>query len=131
MKRLSLLTAILTFGIFLVSACKKVEGEGGTSTITGKIMVNKKNSSGSTIATYEAQNYDVYIIYGEGTVHDDKTETSYDGNFEFKFLEKGNYTIYTYEKCTSCASGDQVVLKTIEVTKAKETVDIGTIEVVD
>jgi hypothetical protein len=133
MKRLSLLTAtILTIGLFVFSSCTKVEGEGGSSSITGKIVINKKNTAGSIIATYDGQQHDVYIIYGEGgTVHDDKVETSYDGNFEFNFLEKGKYTIYTYEKCTTCPSEEQVILKSVEISKAKEVVNIGTIEVTD
>lgn len=132
MKRLSLVATLLVVLAVAFQSCKKVEGEGGSSTISGKIIANKTNSAGTIIATYDATNHDVYIIYGEGgTVHDDKVETSYDGHFEFNFLEKGNYTIYTYEDCNTCPSGKNTIIKTVEISKAKETVDVGTIEVED
>lgn len=132
MKRINLLVAILFIGIIALQSCKKVEGEGGSSTITGKIIANKINSAGAIIATFDASNHDVYIVYGEGeTVHDDKVETSYDGNFEFKLLEKGKYTIYTYEDCNTCASGENAIIRTVEITKNKEIVNVGTIEVID
>ena len=126
------ISALSLFCVSLIVSCKKVEGEGGSSSITGTIIANKKNSAGVTIATYPATNHDVYIIYGTGeTVHDDKTETSYDGKFEFPFLEKGEYTIYTYEDCNTCASGDDVVLVKATISKSKEDVNVGSIEVED
>jgi uncharacterized protein (UPF0333 family) len=132
MNRLSFVAVLLFLGIALFPSCKKVEGEGGSSSIIGKIIANKYNSGGTLISTYDAQKQDVFIIYGEGsTVQDDKVETSYDGNFKFEFLEKGKYTIYTYEKCSTCPSGDQAVIRTIEISKAKETVNVGTIEIRD
>lgn len=132
MKRLSLFATVLSVLFLSLNACKKIEGEGGSSSITGKIIANKKNSAGNTIATFDAANQDVYIIYGSGgTTHDDKVETSYDGTFEFKYLEKGAYTIFTYENCTACASGEQVILKSVEISKSKEIVNVGTIEITD
>jgi hypothetical protein len=109
-----------------------VEGEGGSSTITGTIKAIVLNSAGVEINTFAASNHDVYIVYGSGeTVHDDKTETSYDGKFEFRFLEKGNYTIYTYQDCNTCASGEEVVLQEVTISNSKETVNVGTIDVID
>ena len=86
MYRLLFIFAFFLFSTFLISSCKKVEGEGGSSSISGKIIANKKNSAGVTIATYPATDHDVFIIYGAGAVHDDKTETSYDGSFTFRYL---------------------------------------------
>ncbi|MDC1403407.1 hypothetical protein N8328_03285 [Crocinitomicaceae bacterium] len=131
MYRLLFIFAFFLFSTFLISSCKKVEGEGGSSSISGKIIANKKNSAGVTIATYPATDHDVFIIYGAGAVHDDKTETSYDGSFTFRYLEKGDYTIYTYEDCNTCASGDNVKIIATSISKAKEEVNIGTIEVND
>ncbi len=132
MKRFSLIATLLMLVAVAFQSCKKVEGEGGSSSITGKIIANKVNSAGTVIATFDAADHDVYIIYGEGgTVHDDKVETSYDGNFEFNYLEKGNYTIYTYEDCNTCPSGKNTIIKTVEITKAKEIVSVGIIEVED
>ncbi|MDC1186286.1 hypothetical protein N8079_00495 [Crocinitomicaceae bacterium] len=131
MYRILFFSAFFLFNTFVITSCKKVEGKGGSSSISGKIIANKKNSAGVTIATFEATNHDVYIIYGAGAVHDDKTETSYDGTFTFRYLEKGDYTIYTYEDCNTCASGDNVKIIETSISKAKEEVNIGTIEVND
>jgi len=119
----------------LISSCKKVEGSGGSSNIKGKITALDYNGAGIyQNKTYDAMNHDVFIVYGEGnTTHDDKIETSYDGTFEFKYLEKGVYTIFTYEKCfdAACSSGTDVILKTVTISKNKETVNVGTIEIKD
>lgn len=130
MNRLNIVALIFLLGIALFPSCKKVEGKGGSSSIIGKVIVNKYNSAGALISTYDAQKEDVFIIYGsDNTVQDDKEETSYDGNFKFEYLEKGTYTIYVYEKCSTCPSGDQAVLKTVEITKAKEIINLGIIEI--
>lgn len=131
MNRIFLISALFLFTSSMLCSCKKVEGEGGSSSITGKIIANKKNSAGVTIATFPATDHKVFIIYGAGNVHDDKTETSHDGSFKFSFLEKGDYTIYTYEDCNTCASGDAVKIIATTISKAKEEVNLGTIEVND
>ncbi len=132
MKKITLFTALLFFGFNMLSSCSKVEGKGGSSMITGKIHANKKNSSGVVIASYDAMDHDVFIVYGsDKTTQDDKVATSYDGTFKFEYLEKGDYTIYTYEKCNSCASGDNVIILKTTISKAKETVNLGTIEIFD
>ncbi len=117
------------------SSCKKVEGTGGSSTIKGKITALDYNGAGVYQNNkYDAMDHKVFIIYGEGkTTHDDKIETSYDGSFEFKYLEKGTYTIYTYEKCFggNCDAGMSVIIKQATISKKKEVVDIGTIEIID
>ncbi len=66
MKSLRLISSLLIIASFVLTSCKKVEGEGGSSSIVGKIVANKTNSAGTIIAIYDAQNHDVYIIYGEG-----------------------------------------------------------------
>ncbi len=132
MKRKFILSLALLVVLSSAISCSKIEGEGGSSSIIGKITANKTNSSGVVIATYDAMDHDVYIIYGSGkTTHDDKTETSYDGTFKFEYLEKGDYTIYAYEKCNSCPSGDNIKIIATTISKAKEIVNLGTIQVVD
>ena len=129
-----ILSSLLLIAL-LISSCKKVEGSGGSSTIKGKITALDYNNSGVyQNKSYDAMDHDLFIVYGEGkTTHDDKIETSYDGTFEFKYLEKGKYTIFTYEKCfgVGCTNGISVVLRTIEISKNKEIVNLGTIEIKD
>jgi len=125
-------TTISLFAIsILLIACSKVEGQGGTSKIAGKIEINDYNATGtSLVATYAGADESVYLIYGENkTFYDDEIKTSYDGSFEFPFLKKGKYTFFVYEDCNSCASGQKVILKTVEITENNQTIDLGTIDV--
>lgn len=124
---LFLLSAVFS----IASSCKKVEGEGGSSKIIGKITVNNYNAGGSILeGTYPGADEDVYIIYGEGnTYYNDRIKTSYDGTFEFPYLQPGTYTVYVYEDVLpepSNADNKQVVLLTTEIGK-KETKDVGEI----
>nr|WP_321408780.1 hypothetical protein [uncultured Carboxylicivirga sp.] len=89
---------ILLLMISLI-ACEKGAGEGGTSKICGKVIVEEYNIDFTYLrATYPAQAYDVYIIYGDEPYFGDKIETNYDGYFEFNYLREGDYTIYVYSK---------------------------------
>lgn len=126
--------SMLFFALFLmltVSSCKKIEGPGGSSTIEGIIYIIKKNGAGATISEYYAEKEDVYIVYGDdGVSYDDDVKTSYDGSFKFTGLEEGNYTLFVYEDCTSCASGKEALLYPVEIKKKKSTIDLGTITIV-
>jgi hypothetical protein len=128
------LSNILLLSLTL-SSCKKVEGTGGSSTISGKITALDYNNAGVfQEKTYDAADQDVFIIYGDGnTTQNDKVSTSYDGTFEFRYLEKGNYTIFVYEKCfgNDCISSSTSILKKVTVSKNKEAVKVGTINIKD
>jgi hypothetical protein len=121
--------AILSVSVLLFSACKKVEGEGGSSSITGKIHVKDYNSTQTILLSeFDGAKEDVYIVYGTGdNTFDDKIETSYDGSFEFKYLEEGTYTIFAYEDCLVCDGGEQAIITTVTIDKKKSTVDAGTL----
>ena len=98
MKKLLLLSIV----ILSITACKKIEGQGGRSAITGKILIKEKlyiNGVCTDTAVYDGAKENMYIIYGsDETVYDDKMECSYDGSFKFSFLEPGNYTVFGYNK---------------------------------
>ena len=47
MKRILVAFGFSAVAIFLFSACQKVEGQGGSSSIIGKITVNNYNVGGS------------------------------------------------------------------------------------
>lgn len=114
--------------ILLFSSCKKVEGQGGGSTIKGVIYEQKYSVVGTLVAEYPAVEKDVYIIYGSGnTFYNDKIKTSYDGSFEFNYLEEGDYTVFVYEDSNTEPSGTNTVIVTTEISGKKSTVDLGTI----
>lgn len=123
---------VFTGVLFLFQSCTKVEGPGGSSTIKGKIHVNVYDVAGNLINDYDASDQDVYLIYGkDGTFYDDDLKTSYDGTFEFNYLQKGDYQLFLYEDCNSCASGEAVVLVDVKITDSKTTTDVGTIIIED
>lgn len=109
--------------VVIVSSCTKEAGEGGNSSIIGKVYVKDYNSSFSTInAEYYGADEDVYIIYGNDVSYGNKTKSSFDGSYEFKFLREGAYKIYTYSKDSTLKSqsGTIPVIQDVEITKTKQ-----------
>jgi hypothetical protein len=83
----------------VVFSCKKEEGLGGTSSIKGKVVIRQYNSNFTSLTEqYYATDEDVFIIYGDDAVYGDKVTTNYDGTYEFEFLRKGDYKIFSYSK---------------------------------
>ena len=95
------LIILFTVLITLIS-CEKPSGEGGTSVINGKVIyfTTSYNAQTSSMDTtyFPKAGKDIYIIYSqnEDDIFDDKTETDWNGNFQFQYLRQGDYTIYTY-----------------------------------
>lgn len=118
--------------LFLFQSCSKVEGPGGSSSIKGKIHINVYDVAGNLINDYDAPDEDVFLIYGEeDTFYDEDVKTSYDGSFEFNYLQKGKYRLFVYQDCNTCASGEEAVFVDVEITDKKTTTDVGTINIVD
>ena len=82
---------IALFGVlFVLTACQKPEGEGGTSSITGYVFVNDYDNNGNLRSSYYAPNETIYIVYGtDNTIYDDSRKTNYDCAYEFKDLFAG------------------------------------------
>lgn len=130
-------TKWLIFSISLllfIIGCKKPEGKGGNSSIKGKVTLRKYNPSNQTFSLiYPAKDVDVYIIYGNDISYGDRIRTDYEGDFEFKYLRKGKYTIYVYSVDTIVYKGppanpkaeEIAVIKQVTITKNKQTVDAG------
>ena len=94
----ALLVLCIVSGLMFVS-CEKQEGQGGTSSITGKVFVRQYNANFTTLTEqYYATDEDVFIVYGDDPVYGDKTTTNYDGTFRFEYLREGNYTVYAYSE---------------------------------
>jgi len=120
--------------VFNFTSCKKPAGEGGTSTIKGKVMTEDWNNA-FTIKNGEYAGYDVdvYIVYGDNIGYSDRTRTDYNGEYQFKYLTKGKYKIYVYskDKTLMSASGDISIVKEVEVKAKKETVSVDLITIYD
>jgi len=125
---LLLLAAVL----FLFPSCKKTAGEGGNSSIYGTVWTEDWNSSFTVKnGEYPAADVDVYIIYGDNVSPDDKVETNYNGEFEFKYLRTGNYKIYVYSKDKSlqAPSGEISVVNDVTIGSKKQKVFVDKITI--
>lgn len=132
MKHLFYCLAILI--AFSASSCKKEEGEGGDSTICGRVWVKNYNENFSWLnGEYPGYDEDVFIIYGDEPAFGNRTRTGPDGYFEFKYLRKGNYKLYVYsqDSTMTTVSGDTVFYKNATISSKKEKVDAGTFIIYD
>ena len=104
---------------------------GGTSTIKGKVVVDNINILGTIVDSYDAQDLDVFIIYGkENNTFDDDQKTSHDGSFEFKYLNPGDYEIFVYSECMFCPQGqDSLILRSVKISNSNEVNELETIHV--
>lgn len=119
--------------ITITTGCKKEEGEGGRSSISGRVIEQEMHSCVFPDSIkHEQPRYDerIYIVYGDQSeVYDDDMRTDYLGRFHFQFLRKGTYTIFTYgecnpileEDCLICG-GDKTIIQTIELGKNEDLV---------
>jgi hypothetical protein len=113
---------LISFSFFLFS-CTKKEGEGGTATIKGKVIVKLCSDDFETIyAEFPDEEQDVYIVYGDDDFYGDKVETHYDGSFQFSYLRKGNYKIYVYsdDETGESVSGVKPLIQEINIDKNGE-----------
>ncbi len=123
--------AVLVLSVAFLS-CNKTAGEGGTSSITGKLWVIDQNGAGEVVAQYPGADLDVYIIYGdEDLTYDENFKTSLDGSFRFNNLTQGTYTLFAYSKCATCPSGETAIQTTVEITENKQLLNIEDIVIFD
>lgn len=126
-KRIILLIVI---AIALIS-CSKEAGEGGTSSIQGKVFGYDVNTSGIVTDSAYVQDTRVYITYGDGSTIDNDTRTSYTGDYIFRGLRKGIYTIFVYSQCNDCPFNQEVVKQTVEITENKQEVIAPDLKIFD
>ena len=119
---------IITLILISLYSCSKEEGEGGRSSISGKVHMTDVTGFNSG-DEYDVPEYDVYIIYGDqDNVYDDKMKTNYDGTFEFENLREGTYRVFAYTLDLNEKSGVSPVFKPA-VIGGNEEATVGTIEV--
>ena len=125
---------LVFFGLLSLTllACKKGPGEGGRTSIIGKVWAEEWDDISYTVH-YDsldrwAPDEEVYIIYGDDLSYGDRIRTGPDGVFEFKYLREGDYTVYVYseavENVSSTAGGKVAVSKRVSIPK-KGTFDAG------
>lgn len=118
---------------FLIFSCKKEEGEGGMATIKGNIWVRDWDKNFNLMMyEYPGLDEDVFIVYGDQVGYGDKLSTDLNGNFEFKYLRKGTYTIYALSDTLPSANVSYIqfpVAVKIEISEKKQVIDIGKLTV--
>jgi hypothetical protein len=71
-------------------------------------------------------------VYGDDKSYSDRTRTSYDGTYEFKYLRPGNYQVFAYSKDSSLQTNALIaVIKNVEIEKKKQEVAVDDIVVFD
>jgi hypothetical protein len=117
-----------------MTSCEKEEGEGGTSSIKGKVWVRDYNSSFTyLIDTFYAGDVDVFIIYGDDDVYSDKFATNYDGTYRFDYLREGSYKVFAYSKDSANfpSAKEIAVIKEVKITDKDQEVIVEDIIVLD
>jgi hypothetical protein len=107
------------------TSCEKQPGEGGTSSIKGKIF--SIDYIDSKIDTFPAFDENVFIIYGNSGQFNDDIETSNDGTFQFEYLRKGNYKLFVYTRSWENEGYEYPLTFDVHINENKSEVDIGTI----
>ncbi len=131
MKKIIYLVSFTMVLIAFFSSCKKEPGEGGTSTITGKVFCKNYNSTFTVLKEeyYIADEW-VYIIYGDDKDYSDRVLTCYDGTYEFKNLRPGKYHIYSYSKDSTLQTQNAIgIVKDVEIKKNRQKVQVPDIEI--
>lgn len=126
---MKLIYTILIAGMLFFS-CETIEGEGGTSSISGKVFVKDYDADGDLKDAYYAGEWAVYIIYGDEEIYGDRMDTHFDGGYKFSSLYPGEYTIYTYSKCLTCPGEKEVISMTVNLDR-NDAVVLEDLEVID
>lgn len=131
MKKYFIVLLVVSSAAFF--SCKKGPGEGGQTSIIGKVWAEEWDDISYT-QHYDsldrwAADEEVYVIYGNDASYGDRIRTGPDGVFEFRYLRAGDYTIYVYseapENSAATAGGKVAVSKRVSIPK-KGTYDAGT-----
>jgi hypothetical protein len=121
---------LVIVALLVFSSCKKEAGEGGNSSIKGKINKELRvvlNNQGTAVGTFPAADEDVYIIYGDHVSPDDRVRSNYVGEYEFLYLRPGKYKVYTFSKDTNAVAvpwdeDHMTVLQELEITDGNQQV---------
>lgn len=119
------LIALSLFLSLIAVSCAKEAGEGGNSSIYGKVIVHNYNSNYTVLNDiYDGADEEVYIIYGDDLSYSERIRTSYDGVYEFKYLRPGDYTVFVYSEDSTLTlpSGKYAVIRKVKITGNKQTV---------
>lgn len=124
-----ILAAAFLLVMVFAGSCKKDPGEGGTSTITGRVFARDYNSTFTVLqGAYYVPDKWVFIVYGDHSDYGNKIRTGYDGTYEFKYLRPGTYHIYCYSKDSTLQTNAEIaIMQDVTVDKQYQDVTAGDI----
>lgn len=131
MKSYKAVIGMLFFCLALIS-CSKEAGEGGNSTIYGKVTAWDYNAEFTNLkGIYPAADEEVFIIYGDDFSYSERIRTNYEGIYEFKYLRPGDYTIYVYSKDSTLTLPSEMYAEVRKVTvdSKKQYVEVEEIKI--
>jgi len=130
------LIGLIFCAALLLTSCEKPAGEGGNSTISGKVVKEYRlvlPNPSTAQYTVPGADENVYIIYGDEVGVGDNIETNYKGEFEFDYLRPGKYTIYTYSEDTTGTNefdpNRMPIIEEVEINDKGETVNVPTMTI--
>lgn len=130
MIRICLIASLYLFSACL-SSCSKEPGEGGSSSISGKVFGYDINTSGVITDSAYAGDYRVFISYGDKGTADNDTRTSYTGDYSFKGLQKGSYCVYVFSQCDTCVFNQNYFAQVVEITKNNQEIVLPDFKIFD
>ncbi len=131
MHKNTFISLLLILGVFF-AGCSKEAGEGGNSTIYGKVIAYNYNVEFTNLrGIYPAPDEDVYIVYGNDRSYSERIKTNFEGVYEFKYLRPGDYTIYSYSKDSTLTivSGIYPVIRNVTISRNKESVEVEDLKI--
>ena len=114
-----------------ISSCSKEPGEGGSSSISGKVFGYDINTAGVITDSAYAGDYRVYISYGDAGSADNDIRTSYTGDYSFKGLQKGKYCVYVFSQCDTCVFNQNYLSHVVEITKNNQEIVLPDFKIYD
>lgn len=119
------------FSLIVVSflSCNKMEGYGGKASITGKVYGRDYSSNGNLVSEGYLGEARVYIAKHGSTQYFDDMRTSFDGSFQFEYLQTGKYDLWVFGDCDYCDWDQTYTLITVEITSKNEVLVAPDIEI--
>ncbi|MBX7140190.1 MAG: hypothetical protein K1X63_03840 [Chitinophagales bacterium] len=116
----------------LIAACSKNPGIGGDASIKGSVHVEHWNTTFTQfISEYPGADIYVYLVFGDDVSYGKRIKTNPDGDYEFKYLYKGDYTVYVYslDSTFTVPGGSVAIEKKVNITDRKETAVVDTFNI--
>lgn len=126
-------TVLVILSVTLVfSSCEKEEGFGGNAHIIGKVVKKIYNDDYSLLLEeIPAMDEDIFLSFGNSNIVDEKTETSFTGEFSFEYLFEGDYKLYFYSKDFQGSSSSEIEEVKNVTLKKGETVNLNDLVIYD